>query len=62
RQLERLFQKYLHCSPSRYYLKLRFALQREQAPSPQVLGLEPYTGKCRLVPRLAQRRQRPRQR
>ncbi|GGY00062.1 AraC family transcriptional regulator [Litchfieldella qijiaojingensis] len=29
RQLERLFQKYLHCSPSRYYLKLRLTRARQ---------------------------------
>ena len=29
RQLERLFQKYLHCSPSRYYLKLRLIRARQ---------------------------------
>ncbi len=29
RQLERLFQKYLHCTPSRYYLKLRLARARQ---------------------------------
>ena len=29
RQLERLFQKYLHCSPSRYYLKLRLVRARQ---------------------------------
>ncbi|MFB4356523.1 GlxA family transcriptional regulator [Pantoea sp. BS_4] len=29
RQLERLFQKYLHCSPSRYYLKLRLFRARQ---------------------------------
>nr|WP_017940157.1 helix-turn-helix domain-containing protein [Pseudomonas thermotolerans] len=29
RQLERLFQKYLHCSPSRYYLKLRLLRARQ---------------------------------
>lgn len=37
RQLERLFQKYLHCSPSRYYLKLRLTRARQllkQTPMP----------------------------
>lgn len=37
RQLERLFQKYLHCSPSRYYLKLRLTRARQllkQTPLP----------------------------
>ncbi|MCO7232574.1 MULTISPECIES: GlxA family transcriptional regulator [unclassified Cobetia] len=29
RQLERLFQRYLHCSPSRYYLKLRLTRARQ---------------------------------
>ena len=29
RQLERLFQKYLHCSPYRYYLKLRLTRARQ---------------------------------
>lgn len=29
RQLERLFQKYLNCSPSRYYLKLRLVRARQ---------------------------------
>ncbi|MFC3608531.1 choline metabolism transcriptional regulator GbdR [Stutzerimonas tarimensis] len=29
RQLERLFQKYLNCSPSRYYLKLRLIRARQ---------------------------------
>lgn len=29
RQLERLFQKYLHCSPSRYYMKLRLFRARQ---------------------------------
>ncbi|REC94855.1 GlxA family transcriptional regulator [Kushneria indalinina] len=29
RQLERLFQRYLHCSPSRYYLKLRLVRARQ---------------------------------
>jgi transcriptional regulator GlxA family with amidase domain len=29
RQLERLFQKNLHCSPSRYYLKLRLTRARQ---------------------------------
>lgn len=29
RQLERLFQKYLSCTPSRYYLKLRLARARQ---------------------------------
>ncbi|ANG61597.1 AraC family transcriptional regulator [Marinobacterium aestuarii] len=29
RQLERLFQKYLQCSPSRYYLKLRLTKARQ---------------------------------
>ena len=29
RQLERLFQKYLQCSPSRYYLKLRLTRARQ---------------------------------
>ena len=29
RQLERLFQKYLHCSPSRYYLHLRLTRARQ---------------------------------
>ncbi|GAB2784061.1 GlxA family transcriptional regulator [Halomonas shantousis] len=29
RQLERLFQKYLRCSPSRYYLKLRLVRARQ---------------------------------
>lgn len=29
RQLERLFQKYVHCSPSRYYLKLRLIRARQ---------------------------------
>ena len=29
RQLERLFQKHLHCSPSRYYLKLRLLRARQ---------------------------------
>ncbi|WP_163649253.1 GlxA family transcriptional regulator [Modicisalibacter sp. 'Wilcox'] len=29
RQLERLFQKYLNCSPSRYYLKLRLTRARQ---------------------------------
>ncbi|MGJ8524969.1 HTH-type transcriptional regulator CdhR [Halomonadaceae bacterium LMG 33818] len=29
RQLERLFQKYLQCSPSRYYLKLRLIRSRQ---------------------------------
>jgi transcriptional regulator GlxA family with amidase domain len=29
RQLERLFQKYLHSSPSRYYLKLRLIRARQ---------------------------------
>jgi transcriptional regulator GlxA family with amidase domain len=29
RQLERLFQKYLHCAPSRYYLKLRLTRARQ---------------------------------
>ncbi|WP_445156581.1 GlxA family transcriptional regulator [Halomonas sp. E14] len=29
RQLERLFQKHLHCSPSRYYLKLRLTRARQ---------------------------------
>ncbi len=29
RQLERLFQKYLNCTPSRYYLKLRLARARQ---------------------------------
>jgi len=29
RQLERLFQKYLDCSPSRYYLKLRLIRARQ---------------------------------
>ncbi|SJL83810.1 GlxA family transcriptional regulator [Vibrio palustris] len=29
RQLERLFQKYLHCSPSKYYLKLRLYRARQ---------------------------------
>lgn len=29
RQLERLFQKYLHCSPSRYYLQLRLTRARQ---------------------------------
>ncbi|WP_225930185.1 choline metabolism transcriptional regulator GbdR [Pseudomonas botevensis] len=29
RQLERMFQKYLHCSPSRYYLKLRLIRARQ---------------------------------
>jgi len=29
RQLERLFQKYLHCTPSRYYLRLRLARARQ---------------------------------
>ncbi|WP_375741099.1 GlxA family transcriptional regulator [Pseudomonas boanensis] len=29
RQLERLFQKYLNCSPSRYYLKLRLLRARQ---------------------------------
>ncbi|WP_048305938.1 GlxA family transcriptional regulator [Halomonas sp. PR-M31] len=29
RQLERLFQKYLHCSPSRYYLRLRLTRARQ---------------------------------
>ncbi|NVK42346.1 MAG: GlxA family transcriptional regulator [Oceanospirillaceae bacterium] len=29
RQLERLFQRYLQCSPSRYYLKLRLARARQ---------------------------------
>ncbi|MFB9885832.1 GlxA family transcriptional regulator [Balneatrix alpica] len=29
RQLERLFQKYLHCSPSRYYLQLRLNRARQ---------------------------------
>ncbi|MFC0267239.1 choline metabolism transcriptional regulator GbdR [Kushneria aurantia] len=29
RQLERLFQKYLHCTPSRYYLKLRLVRARQ---------------------------------
>jgi len=29
RQLERLFQKYLHCSPSRYCLKLRLICARQ---------------------------------
>ncbi|MFJ4048963.1 MULTISPECIES: choline metabolism transcriptional regulator GbdR [Pseudomonas] len=29
RQLERLFQKHLHCSPSRYYLKLRLIRARQ---------------------------------
>lgn len=29
RQLERLFQKYLHCTPSRYYLKLRLIRSRQ---------------------------------
>ncbi|CAM2782790.1 GlxA family transcriptional regulator [Vibrio mytili] len=29
RQLERLFQKYLHCSPSKYYLKLRLNRARQ---------------------------------
>nr|WP_319799266.1 GlxA family transcriptional regulator [Halomonas sp. M20] len=37
RQLERLFQKYLHCSPSRYYLRLRLTRARQllkQTPMP----------------------------
>ncbi|SFB07867.1 GlxA family transcriptional regulator [Pseudomonas sp. NFPP24] len=29
RQLERMFQKYLHCSPSRYYLRLRLIRARQ---------------------------------
>ncbi|MNF65961.1 HTH-type transcriptional regulator CdhR [compost metagenome] len=29
RQLERLFQKYLHCTPSRYYLRLRLVRARQ---------------------------------
>ncbi|MCY1444817.1 HTH-type transcriptional regulator CdhR [compost metagenome] len=29
RQLERLFLKYLHCTPSRYYLRLRLARARQ---------------------------------
>lgn len=29
RQLERLLQKYLHCSSSRYYLKLRLICARQ---------------------------------
>ncbi|AWY42642.1 helix-turn-helix domain-containing protein [Pseudomonas putida] len=29
RQLERLFQKYLHCTPSRYYLRLRLIRARQ---------------------------------
>lgn len=29
RQLERMFQKYLHCTPSRYYLKLRLIRARQ---------------------------------
>ncbi|MBB3191257.1 GlxA family transcriptional regulator [Halomonas cerina] len=29
RQLERLFQRHLHCSPSRYYLKLRLTRARQ---------------------------------
>ncbi|OWJ90254.1 AraC family transcriptional regulator [Pseudomonas sp. A46] len=39
RQLERLFQKYLRCSPSRYYLKLRLLRARQllrQTPLPVV--------------------------
>ncbi|WP_106418277.1 GlxA family transcriptional regulator [Salinicola tamaricis] len=37
RQLERLFQRHLHCSPSRYYLKLRLTRARQllkQTPLP----------------------------
>ncbi|MGC3871686.1 GlxA family transcriptional regulator [Halomonas sp. GXIMD04776] len=37
RQLERLFQKYLRCSPSRYYLRLRLTRARQflkQTPMP----------------------------
>jgi transcriptional regulator GlxA family with amidase domain len=41
RQLERLFQKHLNCSPSRYYLRLRLnrarqLLKKEQMPMPEV--------------------------
>lgn len=41
RQLERLFQKHLNCSPSRYYLRLRMIrarqlLKKEPMPIPEV--------------------------
>jgi transcriptional regulator GlxA family with amidase domain len=48
RQLERLFQKYLHCSPSRYYLKLGLIRARQllkQAPM-SIIEVAPVCGLC----------------
>ena len=46
RQLQRLFQKYLLCSPSRYYLQLRLARAREllQQTSMSLVEIASHTG------------------
>ena len=75
RQLERLFQKHLHCVPTRYYLELRLARARQlllQTTRPIVdIGLScgfvsaPHFSKCYrdhygVPPREERRRGRPR--
>ena len=48
RQLERLFQKYLHCSPSRYYLKLRLS-QARQLLKQTPMSIIDVAAKCGFV-------------
>lgn len=45
RQLERMFLKYLHCSPSRYYLKLRLIFAR-QLLKQTTTSIEQIASKC----------------
>ena len=48
RQLQRLFQRYLLCTPSRYYMQIRLARARELLHQTSMSLVEPIFSQCTL--------------